>query len=315
MTPRADIGHLPAPIQRELHRAASILFETFAEAMRGRLSDQYRTGRIIALILHGPLAEHQCDPAPGDALHMLAIVNHPRLARSERNWRLVRDRLRRASLFGEIAHPVRLTVASLDRINRALGAGVPHFVTLIAGGIVLYRMEGLRFETPRPMSMSERRARGCAEFDRWYRRGNDFLSGAGFYRTQGNGPMAALLLHQACEHYYQSVLWSISLHGPRSHALDDLRERAEILDSRLHAAWPRETPFERRAFGCIRRAYVEARYGHGYRITPQELAWAMERVALLRQLVETICLERLSDCPEPMPEAFAQAAPCFIMQP
>jgi HEPN domain-containing protein len=53
--------------------------------------------------------------------------------------------------------------------------------------------------------------------------------------------MAALLLHQACEHLYQCVLWSLTLHGPRTHALDELRESAEALDIRLREAWPRET--------------------------------------------------------------------------
>jgi hypothetical protein len=97
--------------------------------------------------------------------------------------------------------------------------------------------------------------------------------------------MAALMLHQACEHFYLCVLWSRTLHGPRTHALDELREAAEALDARLSAAWPRETPFERRAFGCIRRAYAEARYGRSYRITEQELAWTFGRVEILREQV------------------------------
>jgi hypothetical protein len=40
--------------------------------------------------------------------------------------------------------------------------------------------------------------------------------GAGFYREHGNNSMAALLLHQACEHLYQCVLWSLTLHGADS---------------------------------------------------------------------------------------------------
>lgn len=66
-------------------------------------------------------------------------------------------------------------------------------------------------------------------------------------------PMAALLLHQACEHLYQCVAWSLTLHGLRTHALDELREVAEELDIELAKAWPRDTLFERRVFGCIRR--------------------------------------------------------------
>ena len=42
--------------------------------------------------------------------------------------------------------------------------------------------------------MSERHARGQAEFARWHKRASDFLMGAAFYRSGGNAPMAALLL-------------------------------------------------------------------------------------------------------------------------
>ena len=293
MMPRPGMEHLPWPVRQELCRVTAMLFEAFAEATKGRLSERYRTGRILTLILHGAHATpDRAHAAPGEAFHLLAIVNHPRLARSERDWRLVRDRLRRAWEFGEIGHPVRLTVESLERVNGALIEGVPHFLSIVEAGFALYAMEGLRLARPRVLPESERQVRGLAEYARWYERADDFLIGSAFYRDRGNTSMAALLLHQACEHLYQCMLWSLTLHGPRTHALDELREAAEAIAPCLRSAWPRETPFERRAFGCIRRAYVEVRYGHGYRISGEELAWAMERVVALRGLVRDVCGER-----------------------
>lgn len=295
MMPRTDVDALPSTVQQELHRVTALLFEAFAETMKGRLAEQYREGRILALILHGPSVERERDVGPpGEAFPLMAIVNYPRLARSEQDWRMVRDRLRRAWEHGEIAHPVQLAVHSHERVNRALIDGDPHFVSVVEQGIALYATGGLRLKSPRRVPEEERRVREQAAFARWFDRANDFLLGAGFYRDQEKGPMAALLLHQACEHFYQSLLWLVTLHGPRSHALDELRGAAEALDARLIAAWPRETAFERRAFGCVRRAYVEARYGHCYRITQQELAWAMERATMLRDLIGGIHQERLA---------------------
>lgn len=294
MMPRDDTGCLPWPMRQELHRVSAMLFEAFEETGKGRLSEHYRAGRILALILHGPHAGSDwASAAPGEAFHLLVIVNYPRLARRERDWWLVRDRLRRAWEHGEISHPVRLAVESLERVNCALVEGVPHFVTIATEGIALYMTEGVRLKAPRRLPEPERRARGLREFARWHERASDFLLGAGFYRDRGKAPMAALLLHQACEHLYQCVSWSLTLHGPRTHALDELREAAEALDARLGGAWPRQSPFERRAFGCIRRAYVEVRYGHSYRITEQEMAWSMERAAVLHVLTSTLCRERL----------------------
>ncbi|OHC91487.1 MAG: nucleotidyltransferase [Sphingomonadales bacterium GWF1_63_6] len=281
---RTDADHLPWPITEELLHVTTILFEAFEETTKGRCSEHFRAGRILTLILHGPHAEKDWDEiAPGEAFRLLAIVNYPRLARSERDWRLVRDRLRRAWEHGEITRPVRLAVESLERVNGALVEGVPHFVTIAEQGIALYQMEGLRLNGPRHLPVRERAIRGVAEFIRWHERGTGFLAGAAFYRDRGNASMTALMLHQACEHFYLCVLRSISLHAPRTHALDELREAAEALDPNLCSAWPRDSRFERRVFGCIRRAYVEARYGRSYRISGEELAWAFDRVEILAE--------------------------------
>lgn len=279
---RTDADHLPALVMEELLHITTILFETFEETTKGRCSEHFRAGRILTLILHGPHAEKDwADVSPGEAFRLLAIVNYSRLARSERDWRLVRDRLRRAWEHGKIARPVRLSVESLERINGALVEGNPYFVTIAEQGIALYQMQGLRLQEPRRLPVRERAIRGVAEFIRWHKRAAGFLTGAAFYRDRGDAPMAALMLHQACEHFYLAVLRSISLHAPRTHALDELREAAEALDPHLCSAWPRDSRFERRAFGCIRRAYVEARYGQSYRISGEELSWAFVRVEIL----------------------------------
>lgn len=285
----ADMDHLPWLMPQELRAITAMVFEAFSEATKGKLSERYRTGRILSLILHG---SHTCKERgagePEDAFHLLAIVNHPGLARHERDWHLVHERLRRAWEFGEIGRPVRFTVESLDRINSALIEGVPHFVNIASQGVALYQTQGLRLESPRNLSSAERYGRGRVEHRRWFGRAEDFLIGAAFYQDRGNRPMAALLLHQACEHLYQCILWSLTLHGPRTHALDELREAAEAIAPQLRVAWPRETRFERRTFGCIRRAYVEVRYGASYRISGEELEWAMDCAASLRRMVEAL---------------------------
>ncbi len=45
--------------------------------------------------------------------------------------------------------------------------------------------------------------------------------------------MAALLLHQACEHLYQCLTWTLKLHGRRTHSLDELRGLAEAEHEKL----------------------------------------------------------------------------------
>lgn len=301
---RTDMEHLPWSIREELRRIIAMIFEAFVEATKGKLSDQQRQGRIIKLILHGPHVQSDWQSlAPGEAIHLLAIVNHPRLVATQQNWRLICDRLRRAWEFGENARPVRLTVHSLEQVNHALAEGTPHFVTIATEGIALYEFDRTPLKMPRHLPATERRARGQIEYARWYRRASDFLLGAVFFQDRDNTLMAALLLHQACEHFYQCIMWSLTLHGRRTHALDELREVAEAQDERLCSAWPRNTPFERHAFSCIRRAYIEVRYGRNYRISSEELFWAMERAVQLKQLVQIVCRERLDAIPSEDVEA------------
>jgi len=85
-----------------------------------------------------------------------------------------------------------------------------------------------------------------------------------------------------------------TLYSPRTHNLNKLRAMAEEMEPRLKTVWPRGSMAERRCYELLREAYVKARYSRAYRITAEELAWLGERVALLAQLVEKACVERLN---------------------
>jgi hypothetical protein len=86
----------------------------------------------------------------------------------------------------------------------------------------------------------------------------------------------------------------LTLYTPKLHDLKRLRRDSENLDPRLIEAWPRDTRRARRFFQKLRRAYVEARYSKHYEINTEELAWLGERVAVLQQIVRTVCEERLA---------------------
>jgi uncharacterized protein len=91
------------------------------------------------------------------------------------------------------------------------------------------------------------------------------------------------------------LLLTFTLYNPASHNLNFLRPRAEDLDRRLADAWPSATRIERRRFELIRRAYVEARHSPHYKITAEELAWAAERIGILRDLVRSACEAHLAE--------------------
>ena len=87
---------------------------------------------------------------------------------------------------------------------------------------------------------------------------------------------------------------------PPQHNLNFLRAQAERVAPELIPAWPRGTRFEKRSWELLRRAYVEARFSSEYAITPEELAWLVERVADLQARVERSAQAYLSSiAPKP----------------
>jgi hypothetical protein len=61
----------------------------------------------------------------------------------------------------------------------------------------------------------------------------------------------------------------------------------------MKAVWPPDNKFERCCYELMRGAYVKARYSRPYRITPDELAWCLDRVGVLRGLVLVACQRRI----------------------
>ncbi|MCR5869503.1 HEPN domain-containing protein [Sphingomonas sp. J344] len=104
---------------------------------------------------------------------------------------------------------------------------------------------------------------------------------------------AAFNFHQATETAYACFLLVQTLYFPRSHNIKFLRSLAEDKEHRLIEAWPRANRADRRRFELLKRAYVEARYSSSYAISSEDLDAIAVAVQRLRDIVETVCRERL----------------------
>ena len=287
---RKNTDHLSEDAQDELKHITAILLEEFDEAIRGKQASHRKAGRILKLI-----ALNLRDAKAPDGVDIFVIVNHAELADKDRHWRATVARLRRDREVGIIRQEVRLDIYCLQDVNRALIAGEPYFTSVSHHGTLLYEFDRTPLAMARTLRASDRYWRGQSEFERWYPRAEDFLSGAIFYRDQDNMRMAALLLHQACEHLYQCVSWTLTLHGRRTHNLDELRAFAEGQCETLRRIWPRVSRFERRCFAQIRRAYVDARYEAAFPVSTREIEWTLERATMLYRQVGRLCREHLSN--------------------
>jgi HEPN domain-containing protein len=100
-------------------------------------------------------------------------------------------------------------------------------------------------------------------------------------------------MHQAAERLYNAILLVFTHYKPKTHDLDTLRKLTGALDHKFIQAFPLNNAEEVRLFKLLRDAHIDARYSKNYVITEQELLWLSERIKMLQQLVEKLCLEKM----------------------
>lgn len=293
------LKHLPLRKRRELARVVRIIFEEFDAAQQTKLSAKKRAGRILKIVLFGSYARGDWveDRKSGyrSDYDILVVVNDKNVAEEHEIWQKVSDHfLRELTATNTLKTPTNVIVNTLHDINDQLSRGKPFLVDLFGDGVMLFEEAGHPLAKPKPLTAEEARVEAQAHFDQWFPNALEFLLGARFYSERYNNNLAAFSLHQAAERLYHCVLLVVTLYSPKSHRLKVLRSAAERIEPRLVEAWPRDTKVARRMFEQLDRAYVEARYSARYHVSAEELQWLLARIAILENLVKTVCEERLS---------------------
>ncbi|OMJ31718.1 nucleotidyltransferase [Sphingomonas sp. Sph1(2015)] len=296
---RSDLEHLPDKKRRDLDRIVEVLFAEFEQATSLSTQKWRRQGRILKVILYGSYARGDWvdDPIGGyqSDYDILVVVSDERLTEPGEFWAKADDQfVREVTISKRISAPVTFIVHSLADVNNQLTQGRPFFIDAINQGIALYEVEDYPFVTPQPLEPKAALAEARKHFDQWFPSATKRFEGARFYMEKGYLNDAAFDLHQATERFYHCLLLTLTLYSPKSHKLNFLRSQAEPLVHELIAVWPRDTKFAQRCFELLRQAYVNARYSPHYKVTPAELEWLAERVALLQQLVKDACEARLA---------------------
>ncbi|MEM9618815.1 MAG: HEPN domain-containing protein [Pseudomonadota bacterium] len=301
---RTDLDHLPERKQRELARVVEILHEEFEDKQKTATSAKRKRGRILKIILFGSHARGDwVEDAKGGYFSdydLLIVVNDDKLTDMATYWHGAEDRLLRDP---KIKTTPQFIVHTMDDVNAKLTEGQYFFSDIIRDGVMLYELTErapngkAKYKLAAPVPPEPKRALELAQgyFDNWRQKTIDSqeMYEAAIDRKKLNE--AAFNLHQAAERAYTLFFLTRSLYMPKEHNVSKLRSRAEDMDPRLRAAWPRgQKPYDR-FFELLRRAYVEARYSEHYETTPEALAWQDECITKLLGLIETACEEHLAE--------------------
>lgn len=297
LTLTENLDHLPSTKRREVARVLEVIFDEVERYQATKTSDYKRRGKILKVILFGSYArggwvEDRLSGYRSD-YDLLIVVNDHSFAESEGLWLDLDDRLIQLLIAGHIKTPTNAIVHSLHDVNDQLARGRPFFVDILRDGKVLYEADGHPLAEPKPLRVSEIENEARRYFEHWFRLSKDAVRGSELMLGDRLLLDTAFMLHQATERAYHCFLLTMTLYSPKLHRIKTLRSKAEDIDARLIAAWPRDNRIARRRFELLSRAYVEARYSPKFEISVEELQWLMERVKILQQLVEQVCRERL----------------------
>ncbi|EPE94083.1 HEPN domain-containing protein [Rhizobium grahamii] len=292
------IKHLPERKRRELARVLEIVFSAVQQFQSTKLSDKKKAGKILKVVLYGSFArgdwvEDRLSGYRSD-YDILVVVNDKAFAEEDELWEEIDNRLLQEQIAHRIETPVVPIVHTLADVNDQLGRGRPFFVDIARDGIVLFEVPGHPLAKPKPLTVEEQRQEAKGYFEQWFKLSEEALIGAELMLGKDIWRHGVFMLHQATESAYHCALLTLTLYSPKSHRIKVLRSRAEAVDPRLIAAWPRDSRFARRCFELLSRAYVEARYSAQYKITKDELDWLTERVRSLQEVVNLVCLDRLA---------------------
>ncbi|RAK51311.1 HEPN domain-containing protein [Phenylobacterium deserti] len=309
---KTSLDHLPEAKRRELSRIVEILFAEFEDALAGKTAPHRKAGRILKVVLYGSYARGDWvqDPIGGytSDYDLLVVVNHEELADLAEYWGPADDHLLRAyQISRELTAPAHFIVHALSDVNRQLKRGRPFFTDIVKDGVALYEAPDHPFDQPQPLSPEEARHEAQGYFDQWFESAERYFANARENAARSWNNESAFLLHQATERLYHCLLLVLTLYSPKSHKLNFLRSQAERVAPQLIEAWPRDSRFAQRSWELLRRAYVDARYSPHYRITPEELAWLIERVGVLADQIERLCRGHVRSLTAP-PDEVAQSS-------
>jgi uncharacterized protein len=276
---KASLEHLP---EQKRERIAAIAALLQAEAP------------VELVILFGSHARGDWvdDPETGyqSDFDLLAVVATEKLAHDDALWSRLAEKSR--ALAGRT--PVSLIVHDIKELNHELRLGQYFFIDILREGVLLYHSRRYSLASPKALEPGDRLQLGLVNFRYWFGSANEFWGSARYSAARGQGPQAAFLLHQAVERYYAATMLVFTGYKPKSHNIEELANQAATLHPALEGALPRTEEQDKALFTLLKRAYIDARYSKGYRITADELRVLRERVHDLAARVRQACEEKLA---------------------
>lgn len=277
---------LPPTKQHELNLLTTLLSE-FKEVEMVILFGSYARGNWVedTYVEKGTTYEYKSD------YDILVVLTHEDLKRKFK----IEDKVK-AELIntGKVKTPVSLIFHGIKQLNGSLRMGNYFFKDIKEEGKVLYDSEKFKLQNPKKLTPEQCQQKAQVHFDQWFMSANVFYKHYTYGLKDGDLNEATFQLHQATERYYTTILLVFTDYRPKDHNLETLGLKAEMCDKRF-AVFSQKTNEEKRVFELLKKAYIDARYKMDeYAITKEELIYLAERVRVLQEITNEICIDRIN---------------------
>jgi HEPN domain-containing protein len=116
----------------------------------------------------------------------------------------------------------------------------------------------------------------------------EFLAGSDLFRIRNQNTLAAFMLHQSAEQALRTLLKIGTGYHVNTHNIDRLIRYAGLVSYQLPDIFPQKTEQQKRLFGLLQRAYVDARYKEDYKISTDDLLYLAEKVQQIHDVLSAI---------------------------
>lgn len=276
---KTSLDHLPEPKRALLERAAGLIRAEVPAAGMIILFGSHARGNWVRDFQTGYRSDFD----------LLVLVDGQATVDDHALWHRVEKAV------GELAglDHVQLLVHDFHEVNDQIRRAQFFFVELWQQGIVLWDSRRFALARPKAATPEEHKQLGEEYLDHWFKSASTFFKAYAFLLQEGDHREAAFLLHQATERYFAAALLVFTGTKPLLHDLKKLVAMVSPLHALLADPFPMATEEDRHRFDLLRRAYIEARYSKGYKISAEELSALGERVRDLAGRVERACRERI----------------------
>ncbi len=188
---------------------------------------------------------------------------------------------------------INIILHDIDFLNNKIEFGEYFFADIYKQGIMLYDSGETKLAKPRKLSSEERKNLAIEDYKIWFKSSKNFYLLHEYALKRGINRQSAFILHQATEALYATTLLVYTHYKPKIHDLEKLGKQVNALDPDFLKVIPNSTPEEKRLFELLKKAYIDARYKKGYKITRKELQYLGDKVKKLENLTKTKCKEKI----------------------